>query len=92
MFQMPAQNSKPTNFQLNIFIAIEQKTPVSKAVTIVETPMMTEAMKRTCLCGMSSGTFLFMPGGVSHAPTCDGNVYSIAYDYYNTLPGTILLD
>ena len=35
----------------------------------------------------AAGTFLLMPGGVSQAAACDGNWYSISYNY-NTLPGT----
>ena len=51
-----------------------------------------EMRKRAFLDGMSAGTFLLIPGGVSHAAACDGNWYSLAYKYYNTLAGTIPLD
>ena len=42
-----------------------------------------DTRKRAFLDGMSAGTFLLMPGGVSQAVACDGNWYSIAYNHYN---------
>ena len=62
---------------------------LSKTVTIGETPTVTEAWKRAFLDGMSAGTILLMPGGVSQAPACHGRVYYIAYDYYDPLPEKI---
>ena len=51
-----------------------------------------EARRSAFLDGMSAGTFLFMPGGVSQATACDENWCSISYNHYNTLPETIPLD
>ena len=57
-----------------------------------ETRAEQETRKRALLDGMAAGTFLLMPGGVSQAAACDGNWYSIAYNHYNTLHGTIPFD
>ena len=35
--------------------------------------------------------FLLMPGGVSRAAACDGNWYSVGYNY-DTLPGTLSMN
>ena len=39
--------------------------------------------------GMNSGTFLFMPTGVSQAAACDGNNYTISCPVQKTQPGTV---
>ena len=62
---------------------------LSRTVVSGETLAERATWKRAFLDGMSAGTFLLMPGGVSQAASCDGNWYSIAYNHYNTLPGTI---
>ena len=64
---------------------------LDKTVVPGETLAETERRRRTSLDGMSSGTFLLMPGGVSQAAACEGNWYTIAYDYDRALPGTIPL-
>ena len=63
-----------------------------KIVVPGETLAESERRKSTFLDGISSGTFLLMPGGVSQAAACDGNWYTIAYDYERALPGTIPLN
>ena len=50
-----------------------------KPVAVGETADQTEARKRAFLDGMTAGTFLLMPGGVSQAAACDGKYYSISY-------------
>ena len=64
---------------------------LSKTAVPGETLAESEMMKSAFLDGMSAGTFLLMPGGVSQAAACVGYWYSIAYNYYNTI-GTIPLD
>ena len=39
--------------------------------------------------GMNSGTFLFLPTGVSQAAACDGNTYTISTAERRSLPGTV---
>ena len=65
---------------------------IDKTVVIGETLAETERRKRAFLDGMAAGTFLLMPGGVSQAAACDGNWYSVAYDYSKALPGTVPLN
>ena len=65
---------------------------LSNTVTIGETPMITEGMRKTFLDGISAETFLLMSEGVSQAPACDGNLNSINYVYYNEVPGAITLN
>ena len=61
---------------------------LDKTVMVGETLAETHARKRAFLVGMNAGTFLLMPGGVSRAAACDGNWYSIGYNY-DTLLGTL---
>ena len=62
---------------------------ISKTVAVGETLAETQARKRAFLDGMTAGTFLLMPGGVSQAPACDGNFYTINYSCSRALPGTL---
>ena len=64
----------------------------NKTLVPGETLAERETRRRAFLDPMSAGTFLLMQGGVSQAAACDGNWYSIAYNHYNTLPGTIPFD
>ena len=41
--------------------------------------------------GMQVGTFLLLPGGVSQAAACDGNIYTIDHTKPIALPGTLPL-
>ena len=50
-----------------------------------------EARKRAFLEGMQVGTFLLLPGGVSQAAACDGNIYTIDHTKPIALPGTLPL-
>ena len=50
-----------------------------------------EARKRALLEGMQVGTFLLLPGGVSQAAACDGNIYTIDHTKPIALPGTLPL-
>ena len=54
----------------------------SEAVTdyLNKTSLPEKTRKIAFLDGMSAGTFLLMPGGVSQATACDCNWYSIAYN------------
>ena len=61
---------------------------LDRTVSVGETLAETQARRRAFLDGMNAGAFLLMPGGVSRAAACDGNWYSIGYNY-NTLPGTL---
>ena len=61
---------------------------LDKTVMVGETLAETQARRRAFLDGMNAGTFLLMPEGVSRAAACDGNWYSIGYNY-DTLPGTL---
>ena len=61
---------------------------MDKTVVVGEALAETQARRRAFLDGMNAGTFLLMPGGVSRAAACDGNCYSIGYNY-DTLPGTL---
>ena len=36
--------------------------------------------------GMSAGSFILIPGGVSQAPACNGNWYQVAPNTCNDLP------
>ena len=64
-----------------------QRLPGQK-VTVGETLAETQARRRASLDGMNAGAFLLMPGGVSRAAACDGNWYSVGYNY-GTLAGTL---
>ena len=61
---------------------------LDRTVTVGETLAETQARRRAFLDGMNANAFLLMPGGVSRAAACDGNWYSVGYNY-NTLPGTL---
>ena len=65
---------------------------LDKTVVVGETLAETQARKRAFLDGMTAGTFLLMPGGVSRAAACDGNYYTISYSCYQDLPGTLPLN
>ena len=54
-----------------------------------ETTVQVEARRRASLEGMQVGTFLLLPGGVSQAAACDGNIYTIDHSIPIALPGTI---
>ena len=54
-----------------------------------ETALQVEARRRTFIEGMQVGTFLLLPGGVSQAAACDGNLYTIDHSIPIALPGTI---
>ena len=62
---------------------------IDKTVNVGESLAETEARKRAFLDGMTAGTFLLMPGGVSRAAACDGNYYTISYSCYQDLPCTL---
>ena len=55
-----------------------------------EAPEQFNARRLAFLEGMKVGCFMLIPGGVSHASACDGNLYSICHDYqkaqHNTIP------
>ena len=61
---------------------------LDKTVMVGETLAETQARRRAFLDGMNAGSFLLMPGGVSQAAACDGNWYSIGYNY-GVLPVTL---
>ena len=42
--------------------------------------------------GVKVGCFMLIPGGVSQASACDGNVYSICHDYKKAQPYTLPLN
>ena len=48
-----------------------------KTAILGESADQLEARKRAFLEGMQVGTFLLLPGGVSQAAACDGNIYTI---------------
>ena len=54
-----------------------------------ETALQVEARRRAFIEGMQVGTFLLLPGGVSQAAACDGNLYTIDHSMPIALPGTI---
>ena len=56
-----------------------------------ETTLQVEARKRAFIEGMQVGTFLLLPGGVSQAAACDGNLYTIDHSLPIALPGTLPL-
>ena len=61
---------------------------LDKTVMVGETLAETQARRRAFLDGMNAGALLLLPGGVSQAAACDGNWYSVGYNY-DTLPGTL---
>ena len=50
-----------------------------------------EARKRAIMEGMQMGTFLLLPGGVSQAAACDGNINTIDHTRPIARPGTLPL-
>ena len=64
------------------------KNPISG-----ETPEHWNARRVAFLAGMKVGTFMLVPGGVSQAAACDGNLYSVTLSGSDgrALPGTIHL-
>ena len=65
---------------------------INKTVTVGETLAETQARKRAFLDGMTAGTFLLMTGGMSLAPACDGNFYTVSYNCHRALRGTLPLN
>ena len=59
-----------------------------KTAILGESADQLEARKRPFMEGMQVGTFLLLPGGVSQAAACDGNVYTIDHTRPIALPGT----
>ena len=56
------------------------------------TPEQFNARRLAFLEGMKVGCFMLIPGGVSQASACDGNMYSICHDYKKAQPYTIPLN
>ena len=61
---------------------------LDKTVMVGETLAETQARRGAFLDGMNASSFLLLPWGVSQAAACDGNWYSVGYNY-DTLPGTL---
>ena len=57
-----------------------------------ESPEQFNARSLAFLEGMKVGCFMLIPGGVSHASACDGNMYSICHEYQKALPSTTPLN
>ena len=62
---------------------------LNKTVIPGETALQVEARRRVFIEGMQVGTFLLLPGGVSQAAACHGNVYPIDHFRPIGLPGTL---
>ena len=62
-----------------------------KTAILGESADQLEARNRAFLEGMQVGTFLLLPGGVSQAAACDGNIYTIDHTKPIALPGTLPL-
>ena len=62
-----------------------------KTAILGESADQLEARKRATMEGMQVGTFLFLPGGVSQAAACDGNVDTIDQSRPIALPATLPL-
>ena len=62
-----------------------------KTAILGESADQLEARKRAFMEGMQVGTFLLLPGGVSQAAACDGNIYTIDHTRPIALPGTLPL-
>ena len=65
---------------------------LDKTIAVRETLAETQARRRAFLDGMTAGTFLLMPGGVSRAAACDGIFNTISYSCHRDLPGTLPLN
>ena len=57
-----------------------------------ESPEHYNARRLAFLEGMEVGCFMLIPGGVSLASACDGNLYSICHDHQKAQPNAILLN
>ena len=57
-----------------------------------ESPEQFNARRLAFLEGMKVSCFMLIPGGVSQASACDGNLYSICHNYQKALPNTIHLN
>ena len=57
-----------------------------------ESPEQFNARSLAFLEGMKVGCFMLIPGGMSQASACDGNMYSICHDYKKAQPYTIPLN
>ena len=62
-----------------------------KTAILGESADQLEARKRAFMEGSQVGTFLLLPGGVSQAAACDGNIYTIDHTRPIALPGTLPL-
>ena len=62
-----------------------------KTAILGESADQLEARKKAFMEGMQVGTLLLLPGGVSQAAACDGNVYTIDHIRPIALPGTLPL-
>ena len=63
-----------------------------KTVIRGESAVQFNARKLAFLEGMKVGCFMLIPGGVSQASACDGNLYSISHDYRKAQPSTLPLN
>ena len=62
-----------------------------KTAILGESADQLEARKRAFMEGMQVDTFLLLPGGVSQAAACDGNIYTNDHTRPIALPGTLPL-
>ena len=62
-----------------------------KTAVLGETTDQIEARKRSLIEGMQVATFLLLPGGVSQAVACNGNIYTIDHTRPIALPGSLPL-
>ena len=60
-----------------------------KTAVYRELPEQFNARRLAFLEGMKVGSFMLIPGGVSQAAACDGNLYSISHSYQRALPNTL---
>ena len=60
-----------------------------KTAVYGELPEQFNARRLAFLEGMNVGSFMLIPGGVSQAAACDGNLYSISHSYQRALPNTL---
>ena len=58
---------------------------INKTAIASETPAQISAWRMAFLEGITAGTFLFRPGGVSQVATCDWNWYSVNCNYYRAI-------
>ena len=57
-----------------------------------ESALQFNARRLAFLEGMKVGCFMLIPGGVSQASACDGNLYSISHNYKKAQPNTLPLN